>query len=245
MISNISYKLLYLSLSILMAGTLGGWAIVSKLSGQDAASEFFYFGLAIVAIVFFAQCAVYFLMKERLFFKLIFLALFGLSLVWFMGVLVIPLFWLSVVGLEIKLAMVLLFIILCICNLIESFKIFDVKWRGMEDGVRVRKLERTDNQVNWDKLVASMRFSPDIYIPGLSRRASTVLAVIMVLFMLVGLNLRTLFPVFSMFSVGIPSAIVVSFFFQIIGFNLAQARQVRLLEQEYKIVLCQKSQVAT
>jgi hypothetical protein len=55
--------------------------------------------------------------------------------------------------------------------------------------------------------------------------------------MLIGLNFRTAFPVFSAFAWGIPSAVITSFFFQLMGYKIGEARKVRELEAELKVNL--------
>lgn len=76
-----------------------------------------------------------------------------------------------------------------------------------------------------------MNLSARLYIPGLPDRWTPVLAVLMLVSMLLGLNLRKAFPIFSVFAWGIPSAIVVSVIVQLIVFRLAQAKKVTEIEK--------------
>jgi len=241
MISNISLRLLFLSLSLLFVGTVSGWAIVEKLNGAEEDLEFLYFGATVTAVIFCVQCGIYIRMRGRVFLGLLFLATFGLSLCWFMAALFIPLLWVDIVGWETKLMMVLLLIGLIASNVAESFRIFDRKWSALEDSLRVTILKRKDGFLDWDNLILWMKFSPDLYVPFLPKSLSAFLSVIMVLSMLTGFSLRNIFPEVSVFLVGVPAAIAISYFFQQIGFNLAQARRVRALEHECKALLCQKS----
>ena len=242
MISNISQKLLYISLILLMAGTFGGWAIIEKLNGHQDDYGFLCLGLMITIIVFFVQCWMYFLMRGRIFLGLIFLNTLALSLSWFMLALFIPLLWVDIVGVKIKLTLLMVLIGLIRSNTAKGFGIFYQKWSEVNERDRVRILARQDNFIDWDGLILWMKFSPDLYIPGISKRITEIISVAMVFSMIAGLSLRSVFPATSILAVGIPSALVVSFFFQQIGFNFAQARKARELECEYKVALCQRPQ---
>jgi hypothetical protein len=242
MISNISRNLIYVSLLLLMAGTLGGWAIIEKLNGHQGDYGFLYLGMTITAMVFCAQCWMYFSMRGRIFFGLVFLNTLGLSLAWFMLALFIPLLWVDIAGLSIRFALLVLLIVLSASNAVKGYRFFYEKWSELEERDRMKILARQDNFIGWDGVILWMNFSPDLYIPGLSKNITKIVSVIMLFFMLVGFGLRNIFPAASIVAVGVPSALVISFFFQQIGFNMAQARKVRELECEYKVALCQKQQ---
>lgn len=242
MISNISRKLIYVSLFLLMAGTLGGWAIIEKLNGCQGDYGFLYLGITITVMVFCAQCWIYFSMRGRIFLGLVFLNTLGLSLAWFMLALFIPLLWVDIAGLNIRFTLLVLLIVLSASNAVKGFGFFYEKWSELEERDRMEILARQDNFIGWDGLILWMKFSPDLYIPGLSKKITKILSVIMLFFMIVGFGLRNIFPAASIVAVGVPSALVISFFFQQIGFNVAQARKVRELECECKVTLCQKPQ---
>ena len=242
MISNISQKLIYVSLLLLMAGTLGGWAIIEKLNGHQGDYGFLYLGLTITAMVFCAQCWMYVSMRGRIFLGLAFLNTLGLSLAWFMLALFIPLLWVDIAGWNVRLTLLVLLVGLSVSNAVKGFGFFYEKWSGLEEHDRMRILARQDNFIGWDGLILRMKFSPDLYIPGLSKKITKILSVAMFFSMIIGFGLRNISPAASIFAVGVPSALVISFFFQQTGFNVAQARKVRELECEYKVNLCQKSQ---
>lgn len=243
MISNISHKLLYISLVLLVAGTLGGWAIIEKLNGYRNDYGFLYAGAAVTVTIFCVQCGMYFYMRERIFLGLILLMTLGLSLAWFMSALFIPLLWVDIVGWEAKLVLLLVLFALIWGNVAEAFRVFGQKWEELKETERARILARKGNFLNWDGLISLMKFSPDLHIPGLSKKISTFLSVAMVFSMIAGFGLRNIYPVASVFAVGIPSALVISLFAQQIGFNMAQARKVRELECEYKVVFFQRPHV--
>lgn len=239
MIGDISCKTLGLSFSILTIGTVGGWAMVSEVAGNEAGVSFLITGSLIQIIIFLLQLTIFFCMGKRLFIQLIFLAACGISLAWFMFALVAPVLWMGVVSVEVKSVVLVALILLSAINIMESFKKFDERWGGIDARIRIKKLGMVGNVVNWDGLIRFMRIEADLYIPGFSQGMSVIISILMLVSMLIGLNLRHVFPTFSAFAWGIPSALTVAFLFQLIGFNLAQAGKVRMLEKEYQVIFRQ------
>lgn len=240
MIRDISHKTLGLSFFLLTIGTAGGWAMVSSIAGDKAAFNFLIIGSLIQIIIFLSQLSVFLYMRKRIVFQLIFLAMCGLSLAWFMFSLVSPILWLNAVDNKIKSLILMVLLILIASNVAESFRVFEKRWSGLEASVRIKRLGVIGDTINWDKLINSMRLEADMYIPGFSRGFSLVISILMLVFMVLGFNLRHVYPVFSAFAWGIPSALIVAYLFQLIGLNLAQASKVRMLEKEYKVIFRQK-----
>lgn len=239
MICDISYKTLGLSFSILTVGTIGGWAMVSEVAGNEAGDNFLVIGSLIQVAIFLSQLTIFFCMRNRLFLQLIFLAACGISLAWFMFSLVAPVLWMDVVSVEVKSVVLVVLILLSALNIMESFRRFDERWAGIDASIRIRRLGMAGDAVNWDGLISFMRLEADFYIPGFSKGISVATSILMLVFMLIGLNLRHVFPTFSAFAWGIPSALTVAFLFKLIGFNLAQAGKVRMLEKEYQVIFQQ------
>lgn len=240
MIRHISHKTLGVALSLLMIGTVGGWAIVSKMAGDEAAFSFLIIGSWVQVVLSLLQLFIFFVMRKRIFLQLIFLASCGLSLVWFLFSMVSPVFWISAVDDKVKLLLLTVLVILSVTNILEAFRKFDKRWNGLDAEVRAKRLGMVGDTINWDKLIISMRLDVDLYIPGFSQSVSLSISILMLVFMIIGFILRHVFPLFSAFAWGIPSALIVAFLFQAIGFNLAQAGKVRTMEKEYKVIFRQK-----
>lgn len=239
MIRNISHKTLMLAFILLVIGTVGGWATVWKVAGGEASMSFLKMGAWIALTFLSIQSAVFLCMRNRIFLQLLFLASCGLSLVWFMFSLFVPVLWMENITAGVKVTLITIFLLLCYCNVVKAFIVFEGRWIGLGEDVRGKRLGRQGEFINWDKLIVSMRLESSLYIPGLSERIAMVAFVTMLISMVVALNFRNAFPIFSAFACGVPSALLVSFFFQMIGFNLAQARKVRLLERECGVLLKQ------
>jgi hypothetical protein len=77
-----------------------------------------------------------------------------------------------------------------------------------------------------------MRLSATLYIPGLPASVVPVLSVVLIFFLIFGLNFRKVFPLFSLLSWGVAITIITPIFVQMIGFNIAHALKVRELEKK-------------
>lgn len=230
MIRNISIRLLGVCFFLLLMGTITGWLIAEDLAGENQGFDFLQTGMAVSLLIFIVQSVLYFLAGKRLFLQLLFLTAGTFSMVWFMFNLFFPLFWVDSIAVEIKILMGAGLLVLSTTNCIESFKKFDEKWTYHTCAVREAKLAREGKLINWGELIRSMDLSVEIYIPYISPVAKNILPILMVASMLLGFFLKNLFPIFSAFAWGIPSALVVSLLFQVAGYNAAQACRVKYLE---------------
>lgn len=122
-------------------------------------------------------------------------------------------------------------------NFLKGRSEFLRSWSSRPDRLRLGSLDPIKGTIAWEMVVLSLKQEPDLYIPGLPRRLSTVAGVLLVVFMFIGLNFRTTFPVFSAFAWGIPSAVMTAFVFQLIGQKMGEARKVREIQAELMVDL--------
>lgn len=237
MIRNISFKLLGICFFVLAIGTVTGWLITEDLAGERQGAAMLVVGGVISLLIFVTQLTLFLLAGKRIFVQLLFMASGIFSVAWFMFCLFVPLLWMDSIAVEVKLSMVPALVLLSGFNVVESFRRFNEKWDAQKESVRDEKLRRNGKLMDWDGLIRSMDLSVDIYIPGVPSRICLVLSVLMVGFMLVGFFLKGIFPIFSAFAWGIPSALIVTLFFQVAGYHAAQACRVKLLEQKLNLKL--------
>lgn len=235
MIRNISFKLLGICFFVLALGTVTGWLITEDLAGEKQGAAMLIVGGAVSLLIFAIQLTLFLLAGKRIFVQLLFLASGIFSVAWFMCCLFVPLLWMDAVAVEVKLLMVSGLLVLSGFNISESFRRFNDRWDDQQESIRDEKLRRDGKLIDWDELIRSMNLSVDIYIPGVSPGICAALSVMMVVSMLVGFFLKNIFPVFSAFAWGIPSALVVTLFFQVAGYNAAQACKVKFLEKKFKL----------
>lgn len=223
--------LLFMSLFLLCGGTLGGWALASKLAGQEAALNFLYFGFSFVFIVFAGQLFLFFKAKNRLIYQVAFSAFLTLPVIWLMMCLVLPMYWVPAITTLVKVGVAAFAIFLFICNGVEGVREFEKKWH--EKKLTPRKYYNpSKSSLDWDKVTNSLHLSVSVHIPGVPQKVVPFLSVLILLSMILGLNFRNIYPTISMFAWGIPCIIVSAAFIQTVSIGIAQAFKVVEIEEE-------------
>lgn len=235
MIRNISIRLLGIFFLVLMAGTAVGWLMVEDLAGEKVGRIFLGSGLSVALMIFLIQSVLFFWAGNRLFRQLIFLTAGVFSIAWFMFCFFVPLLLTDYIMIEIRVLMVVVLLYLSVSNIFEAHRKFSQKWENLEKLDRYIKLENEarNGVIDWDRLVKFMDLSIEIYIPGVPSSIAVAISVAMVIFMLLGFFMKSIFPMFSAFAWGIPSASLVAYFFQVAGYNAAQAMKVKSLELKF------------
>ncbi|MFC5458395.1 hypothetical protein [Massilia niabensis] len=226
-----NYSALFMSFFLLCAGSAFGWAIVSKLVGSHESVNFLQFSGFAATIIFVAQLSAFVASGESLIRRLIFLAMFGLSLVWMMLCLFLPIFWMREVGLVTKSSIAAFALLLFFANAFKGLRSFEESWKKKSPSVN-KYYKARERILDWEKLVGSLHLSTSFFIPGAPKWVEPVLSLLLILSMIAGLNLRKVFPVFSIFAWGIPCVIGSSALIQIIAMRVAQAIKVAEIEKE-------------
>jgi len=177
------------------------------------------------------------MIRNSLFFAIVFVGALLLTMAWFMFCLFMPILWMDTLPDYVKTLVVCIFLLLCVVNFLKGRNDFLRNWSSSPDPLRFGKLDPVRGTIAWEKIMLSLKLEPYLYIPGLPPQLSTFAGVLLVGFMLTGLNFRTAFPLFSAFAWGIPSAVIASFVFQLIGQKMGEARKVRGIQAELKVEL--------
>lgn len=230
--SKDKFTVFSISVFLLCAGSAFGWAVVFKLVGQHESIGFLKFAGIACASVFASQLLVFSASSERLACRLLFLAMFGLSLIWPVLCLFLPIFWIGQISLSAKIAMAIFVILLFFANAVKGFRSFGKSWSEKPPSLS-KYYHSSERVLDWEKLMVSMHLSMSIFIPGTPKWLESALCVFLILSMIIGLNLRHLFPFFSVFAWGIPCVIGASTLVQIVAMRIAQA--VKVVELEKKL----------
>ena len=228
---------LVLSIVVLLISTIGGALIAQKIAEGDAGFSFLWFGSAIACLIFLLQLLAFSKARAKLFHQLLFLGFFGFSMVWFMLSLFLPIFWIETISTQVKSILFFVFSTIMSFNIKLGWETLNKKWDETGDSAFKSEFRAGPNSGDWNKVVRELKITHNIYIPGVSEKWTSALSVVLIVFMIVGLNLRTAYPAFSAFAWGIPAIIMGSYFIQVSGFYFAQASQVRKLENRMGIVL--------
>lgn len=231
--SNLSLQHILLSVLFTLGGTVGGWALTGKLAGNSSALSFFKIGIITVLIMSAAQIVFFLLGQKRMIYRVVFYLTYGCGLVWFMLCLLLPVLWVETISSAAKLLLFFFLAVICIANGIKAGAQFKIKWMNQGEGELRRNYDQRENTIDWPKVLAPMRFSIALYIPGIPQSMNAFISAAIILLMLTGLSLRNVFPTFSLFAWGIPSCLVISMFAQLFGLAIAQIGQLVALEKRF------------
>ncbi|WP_143745646.1 hypothetical protein [Massilia sp. KIM] len=227
---------LILSLSLLLLGVAGGWLLTSKMAGTGAGYSALLVCGILAALTFGIQLAVHFTINNRLWLAPLFYAVFGLDLAWFLLSLFLPIYWVEGLPVSVKVLVTCILGWLCAANFGRGYKAFSKRWSECHDPARIGKVNAQRRTIEWWRVQKILRHHTHLYIPGVPHRAISFIAVVSVFSMLIGLNLRIPYPVFSAFAWGIPCAIFGAFFFQLIGNRIAEAKAIDDLQKQLGII---------
>ena len=230
-----------MSLFFISGGTAGGWALTFKLAGEDAALSFLYIGVVTVLVMSLTQVVFFEIGKRRMIYRVMFNIAFISGIIWFMLCLLLPVLWLRSVGSAEKTVLFLFLLVLCAANVFRASQQFKSKWDAEGESALARHYNSKNNTIDWPKILKQMKFSFELYVPGIPERMNPFISVAIVLSMLVGLNLRNYFPTFSLFAWGIPSCFIISVVVQMIGLCIAQITKLIALEKKYGGAIAPKS----
>lgn len=205
--------------------------MTEKIADHNAAASFAYISLIIIIVVVATQALLFLKSKERVRFLILFNIASAFGVMWMMSCLILPLFWVSSVGFAVKLLFGMSALILCLLNVIKGIKHFDVRWTVVGEKLLKKYYRQCNALVDWEGIVGSLELSVAFYVPGIPKKASPILSVILVISMLAGLSLRNAFPDFSIFAWGIPAVMVISVVMQMVGFGIGQFLALSAIEK--------------
>ena len=215
-----------------VSGVAGGGAITHNLEGFSAALSFVKFGTCMVFALLMAQLIFSLKSQKRAIYLIFFNISFIFGIVVFMSCLILPLFWVSAIGLNVKFSFFLVSAGLWISNVKHGVKIFNHKWENVGGKLLLRYYRERKGEIDWNGIIGSLKMSIAIYIPGIPQVLNPPISILIVISMLAGLSLRNVSPEISLFAWGIPIIIVVSLVTQMVGIGIAQLMKLNALEKE-------------
>jgi hypothetical protein len=228
---------LILSITVLTVSTIGSAFLVQKLAAGNSGFDFLCFGCLASAIIFLPQALTFPKAQKRLFFQLVYFGFLGFSMAWFLLALFFPVFWIVEIGQVGKLFLFAIFLTVTGFNLALGWRMFNKNWGKVGISVFKTEFKGDARGGDWNEVMKRIKVHHYIAVPGISRKCASAVSIALVVFMVVGLNLRTMYPVFSVFAWGIPAVVMASYFVQVSGSYFAQANQVKKLEADLGNVL--------
>jgi hypothetical protein len=220
---------------------LGGMELTAKLAGKDKVENFFCFTSSVALAFIVLQSIIYKLSGEHVFLKILYRASMCFPVTWGFLCIVLPVLWMQAVGTNVKYFLIIFFLYLSIGNFKYGAQLLNEKWKSGGAQKFNQLLVSDNNRIDWAEMSKFMTVPFELYIPGVPRRWTPVISICLITSMLIGLNLRSIFPIFSVFAWGIPSLIITSFFFQLGGYIVMQAVKIRVFEKKRGITVMSAS----
>lgn len=234
-------KSLFLSFLVLVIAILGGVAVTAKLAGNDKVENFFCFTSSIALAFIVLQSIIYKLAGEHVFRKILYRASMCFPPACGFLCIILPVFWMQAVGVHVKYFLTILFLYVSAANFRYGARLLSEKWKSAGAQKFDQLFVSDNNRIDWAEMSKFMEVPFELYIPGIPQRWTPVISVCLITSMLTGLNLRSVFPTFSIFAWGIPSLIFTSFFFQLGGYIIMQAVKIRHFEEKRGITVMSAS----
>ena len=132
--SKVTGNYLFVSLFILLFGTAGGSAMTRKMAhGNDELGwSFFWCWLPACLLLFLCQCMVFSKARSRLLFQLVFNGLMGLTLMFFLLSIILPVFWLSPMTALAKAILAAIFAAILMYNLMFGWQVIHRRYADID-----------------------------------------------------------------------------------------------------------------
>jgi hypothetical protein len=121
-------------------------------------------------------------------------------------------------------------------NFFGGISDFKTKWSLKGDKLLLKNCKVGYSEIGWGKMMITLGVAKyGQLISGLNGTSNGALSIILLASMLVGLNLRNVFPEFSMLAWGMPCAVGAAYAMFIFGSNLGELLKVREIEVTKRI----------
>ena len=219
------------SLLLSLGGTAGGWAITSNLAGDQAGNAFLVIAGAVIGLIHPSQFFLLTITRTRVFWQLLYRLACGVSLCWFLLCLALPICWMPQVPSWCKILLAAVGVLLSAANFVYALGEFERKWAAKGQRSFEKHYRSNTHTVDWDHVMKPVNLRAQLHIPGLPDQISMGILVFAALTMVIGLNVRKAYPVFSVFAWGLPAVLCVVVWVQIVGYGVGQLMKVRELER--------------
>lgn len=234
--ADLSFKSIIASFLLLCVATGSGWMITHKIAGRTAANEFFVAFVSLVFTLLLVQLLLWSASRRRLLYQIVYRATFPFTLMSFFLGFLLPMLWMPSVGRNVKISIAIFFALLSLWNFWGGISDFKAKWSLRGDQLLSKNCKVGFSAIGWGKMMITLGVAKyGQLIAGLGEKFSGFLSIILLVSMLMGLNLRNVFPEFSMFAWGMPCAVGAAYAMFIFGSNLGELLKVREIEVTKKI----------
>lgn len=211
---------------------LGGAGIAVKLVDEKAAIEFLWVGLIWTSLGTAGMIWLGLLSRQRAIAYLFFTGLFCIAGIMsvFVGI-TLPLFWLYSPTSQVGASLIGNFLIALVYQLWRGSLHFNECWRANKDRAMADLYAPDRSTLDIEPMIRSLHIQADLFLPFRSEAVKASVSVGLFLSMIVGLNLRKIYPEFSSFAWGIPALTMSAVCVQMAFIRLLLASKVRDIER--------------
>lgn len=220
-----------------IGGMAGGWAIASRLAGKDAGLSFLKFSGLVALMIFVALIVLYKMAERRVICLTLYNVTFSVNLIWYTSCLFLPIFWMPSIDIGIRAGIGVFVLCHYYANVVKGMRLFETRWMRVQGDLLRRHYDRKNQILDWDRVVRSLKLEVSLYVPGVPLQLNPILCLVSIVSMLLGLSLRNLFPVYSVFAWGIPIMIINSVFVQMMGLGVSQVLMLHAMEKKDNVEL--------
>lgn len=235
--SKPTIKNLLMALGTFLFCILIGSAITLKLTEPNTALNYLWFSSLVSLIAFSLLLTKYKSGKTKLTEQFSYFAFFIFCMVWFMLSLFMPIFFMQTINLKVKIILGALSCFIVCSNFSLGYKEVKKKWVATGSTAFDQEYKKSGKEADWEKVANKLNINFVIHIPGIPKQFIDIISVLLIIFMIIGLNLRSAMPVFSVFSWGIPATVFAGCFAQIMGTYFSLRKLIQIFELKNSVII--------
>lgn len=215
-----------------LGGVCGGAALTAKLVSGAAGMKVMILGGSWLGLGFAGLLLLYQLSRRHVIAYLLFVALGinvgGTSMTVF---LCLPLFFLYGATSLVGGTLMGYFILMLAYQLWRTRQHFFRVWSNNHQMVLQKTFDRSRSRINVERLIYQLQCNTELYLPGRLQSVSGAVSLCLIISMVVGFNLRHMFPELSAFAWGVPALTLTTMLMQMALLRVLLARKLREFER--------------
>lgn len=228
----VSIKHILLFVFIGSIGTLGGGLINRKLVSIEAARDLWSIGAAVLATGFVMLIILRQYAKDSVTARLVSGSLaMNIGFTWFLTCFVLPLFWLHGIFSLPSAGLIVFFVVASSYSIWRGHLAFSDRWKLHSDKALSSSYNRSTNTLNIDSLIKKIHVNAQLHLPRALEPFKAIIFPGLILSMLSGFALRSIYPGFSAFAWGVPALVIATISLQMGSFPIFLALKIKEFER--------------
>lgn len=218
-------------LIIALSSVAGGGVLAYALAGREAGLEFIIIGLAVVVVVSIFQILLLRHAANRMAFWMLLYAAGLLNVAWAFAAASVPLFWVFSLTSWQSITLAICFFFALLSGYYRFSGHFQARWQhGGVEKVRATIIDSA-GELHF-KIITDLKIFPGSFLPAYFKKVDSIVLGLSVISIIVGMNLRKVFPVYSALAWGIPALFFCAYMICASGSLVSVAKELFRLEKE-------------